>query len=125
MPRIQAAAVLLAGVVGCQPSVAPAPATQPFKVTVEQVLTVQELVGETVRVSGRCLGKDDPTVSQGYGLSLKPSWQIEDQGHTAWVVGPMPAGCNDSPAVITARVAQDTLPKLSRPMWVRQYLVVR
>jgi hypothetical protein len=124
---IQKAALLLAGVVGFQPVVSrgPAPAANPPAVTVRQVLTMQALVGETVVVTGRCLGKNAPTVAQGGAPFSGRVWQIEDNGAAAWVIGPMPAGCNAGSAVITARVVQDTLPKLSPPRTLRQYLVVR
>jgi hypothetical protein len=117
---------LLAGVVGLQPALSggPAPAATPPAVTVRQVLSMQALVGETVVVTGRCLGKDAPTVAQG-SRPFSGVWQIEDHGVAAWVAGPMPKECDAGTAMITARVAQDTLPRLSPPRTVRQYLVVR
>jgi hypothetical protein len=127
MPVIPKAALLLAGVVGFQPAVrgGPAPAANPPAVTVRQVLTTQALVGETVVVTGRCLGKNAPTVARGSRPFSGRVWQIEDNGVAAWVIGPMPEGCGGGTAMITARVAQDTLPRFSPPRTVRQYLVVR
>lgn len=117
---IQKAALLLAGVVGFQP-----PAATPPTVTVRQVLTMQALVGTTVAVTGRCLGKGAPTVAQGSRPFSGRIWQIEDNGVAAWVIGPMPEACDGGTAVITARVVQDTLPLFSPPRTLRQYLVVR
>jgi hypothetical protein len=99
-------------------------------VSVRQVLTTQALVGETVVVSGRCLGTAATRLAQGAQPRAGRAWQFEDNGVAVWVDGPMPAGCGRSaasaePAVITARVAQDTTPVLSRPRYVRQYLVTR
>lgn len=127
MQGIHKVAVLLAGVVACQPAMrsGPAPAATAPAVSVRQVLTTQTLVGQTVVVTGRCLGKADPTVAKGSRPFSGRVWQIEDNGVAAWVVGPMPEGCGAGAAAITARVAQDTLPKWSPPRTVRQYLVVR
>ena len=127
MPVIQKAALLLAGVVGIQPAAngGPAPAAAPPEVTVRQVLTTQALIGETVKVSGRCIPSDAPAVAKGSRpLSARP-WQIEDNGEAAWVVGPIPRACASGAVVITAQVAQDSLPRLSPTRMVRQYLVVR
>jgi hypothetical protein len=127
MPVIKKAALLFAGVVGFQPAASggPAPAATPPAVTVRQVLTTQALVGETVKVTGRCIAGDAPAVAKGSRpLSARP-WQIEDNGVAAWVVGPIPKGCADEKVVITAQVAQDSLPRLSPTRMVRQYLVVR
>ncbi len=124
---IQKTALLIAGVVGFQPAVSgtPAPAAAPPAVTVRQALTMQALVGETVVVKGRCLGKGAPTVAQGTSPYSGRVWQIEDNGVAAWVIGPMPESCAAGSAVITAKVAQDTLPLFSPARTVRQYLVVR
>jgi len=126
MLAIQKAALVLAGVVGFQPAVGggPAPAAAPAAVTVRQVLTTQALVGERVVVTGRCLGKNAATVAKGPRPLSGRVWQIEDNGLAAWVSGPMPQGCGEGTAMITARVAQDTLPRFSLPRSVRQYLVV-
>jgi len=86
---------------------------------------MQALVGETVVVTGHCLGKGAPTVAKGSRPFSGRVWQIEDDGVAAWVIGPMPEGCDGGTAVITARVVQDTLPRFSPPRTLRQYLVVR
>lgn len=127
MPMLQAAALLLAGVVGIQPAPGgdPARTAAPPAVTVRQALTMQALVGETVQVTGRCLGKGAPTVAKGAPPFSAGVWQIEDNGVAAWVSGPMPRECGTGSAAITARVAQDTLPRFSPPRMLRQYLVVR
>ncbi|MEO8140293.1 MAG: hypothetical protein ABI742_11640 [Gemmatimonadota bacterium] len=124
---IQKAAMLFAGVVGFQPAAAvgPAPAAAPPAVTVRQVLTTQALVGETVVVSGRCIATDTPTIAKGSRPLAARPWQIEDNGEAAWVIGPIPQDCASHAVVITARVAQDSLPRLSPTRMVRQYLVVR
>ncbi len=117
------AALLLAGAVACQPNVSGAPAPAPT--SVRQVLTMQALVGETVAVKGRCLGTDAPAVARGSRPMSGGVWQIEDQGAAAWVIGPMPESCSTGSGVVTAQIAQDTLPKWSPARTVRQYLVVR
>lgn len=126
MPVIQKAALLFAGVVGFQPAASggPAPAGTPPAVTVRQVLTTQALVGETVVVSGRCIAKDTPAIAKGSRPLAARPWQIEDNGVAAWVVGPIPTSCAGGAVVITAQVAQDSLPRLSPARTVRQYLVV-
>lgn len=126
MSGIQKAAWLVAaGVLGCQPAVngGPAPATRTQEVTVREVVTTPALVGATVMVTGRCLGKDSPSVALGTRPMAGEVWQIEENGVAAWVLGPMPADCSGGAAAITARVAQDTLPKLGPARWARQYLV--
>jgi hypothetical protein len=127
MAAIRKAALLLVGVAGCGPAVSggPAPAVAPPAVTVRQVLTTQALAGETVVVTGRCLGKDAPTLAKGARPLSARVWQIEDNGVAAWVVGPAPAGCDGGTTRIAAQVVQDTLPRWSAPRTVRQYLVVR
>ena len=126
MSGIQKAALLLVAAAGCHPAVSggPAPAAAAPATTVRQVLTMQALVGETVKVEGRCLGESGPTIAMGSRPQSGRVWQIEENGVAAWVIGPMPERCSDGTA-ITARVAQDTLPKFSPPRTVRQYLVVR
>lgn len=127
MPVFHKAALVFAGVVGFQPAASggPARATNPPAVTVGQVLTMRALVGETVVVTGRCLGPGAPTVAQGSRPFSGQVWQLEDAGVAAWVIGPIPEGCTGGTAVITARVAQDTLPLFSPPRTVRQYLVIK
>jgi hypothetical protein len=130
MREIHKAALLLVGVIGCHPGVGggPAPAVAAPAVTVRQVLTTQALVGETVVVSGRCLGDATPAVAKGSRPFSGSVWQFEDNGVAVWVAGPKPAGCGSgsAPAAqITARVAQDSLPLFSQPRTTRQYLVVR
>ena len=118
--------LLAAGVLGCQPAVnsGPAPATRAQQVTVREVVTTQALVGATVMVTGRCLGNKSPSLALGTRPMSGQVWQIEEDGVAAWVLGPMPESCAGGAAAITAKVAQDTLPKLSPARWARQYLVV-
>ncbi len=132
MRVIQKAAALLVGVAACHPPVSggPAPASSPPAVTVRQVLSTQALVGETVVVAGRCLGYAAPTVAKGARPLTGHDWQFEDNGLAVWVTGPMPRECGGTtPAAgtarITARVAQDTIPVLSPPRMLRQYLVTK
>ena len=128
MREIHKAALLLVGVIGCHPGVSggPAPAVAAPKVTVREVMTMQALVGETVVVSGRCIGDATPAVAKGSRPFSGSVWQFEDNGVAVWVAGPKPAGCGSgSAAQLTARVVQDSLPLFSRPRATRQYLVVR
>lgn len=127
MLAIQKTVLLLAGMAGFQPAASsgPAPATTPPAVTVRQVLTMQALVGETVVVTGRCLGKDAPAVAEGSRPYSGGMWQLEDNGVAAWVAGPMPKACDGTSTVITARVAQETLPRFGPARSVQRYLVVR
>jgi len=127
MAGLRKAAVLVVGLAGCRSAVSggPAPTPAPAVVTVRQVLTTQALAGEMVVVTGRCLGKDAPTLAKGSRPLSARVWQIEDNGVAAWVVGPAPAGCSGGTTKIAAQVAQDTLPRWSAPRTVRQYLVVR
>jgi len=126
MLAIQKAALLLAGAVTFQPAVSggAVPATNPPAVTVRQVLTMQALVGQTVVVTGHCLGRNAPAVAQG-SRPYSGVWQLEDNGVATWVSGPMPESCKEGSAAITARVIQDTLPKFSPARTVRQYLAVQ
>lgn len=121
------AALLLAGVIGAQPAAnaLPGPQTNPTKVTVGQVVSMRALAGATVVVSGRCLGKDAPYIAAGSRPVSGAVWQLEDNGVATWVVGEMPRDCASGQAVVTARVMQDLLPRLSRPRTLRQYLVVQ
>ncbi len=129
MREIPKAILLFAGVIGCHPAVSggPAPAVAAPKVTVREVLTMQALVGETVVVSGRCIGDATPAVAKGSRPFSGSVWQFEDNGVAVWVAGPKPAGCGSGSAAaqLTARVVQDSLPLFSRPRATRQYLVVR
>ncbi|MEO8138134.1 MAG: hypothetical protein ABI742_00750 [Gemmatimonadota bacterium] len=122
------AAALLAG---CHPggNGAPAPAGGPLKTTVHAVLTTPSLTGRMVEVNGRCLGYSAPTIAKGSPPLTRSDWQLEDQGEAIWVSGPLPAGCTSTtpasaPGLVTATVAQDTLPGLGgQSAAPRQYLV--
>ena len=120
------AALMIVGAVGVHSmaNTGPTPAA-PRPVTVRQVLTRPVLIGATVRVTGRCLGQDDPAVRPSTRPLSGEVWQIEDRGFAAWVIGPRPEACASGTASITAQVAQDTLPKLGPMRFVRQYLVLR
>jgi len=119
------AALLLLGVMGCQPAINSAPA--PAAVSVRQVITMQALVGEQVTVTGTCLANGSAPIA----LGAPPhggTWQIVQNGEAVWVSGPAPAGCSRDaavPATITAWVMQDSLPRLSPARFRRQYLVSR
>lgn len=126
-------ALLLAATMmaGCHPgnNTTPAPAGGPLRTTVHALLTTPALVGRTVEVNGRCLGYSAPTIARGAPPLTRSDWQLEDKGEAIWVSGPLPAGCTSTtpataPGLVTAIVAQDTLPGLggqSAMPW--QYLV--
>lgn len=126
MATIQKSALLFASALGFFPMAtrAPAPASNPPAVTVRQLVSMQALAGETVTVTGRCLDKDAPAVALG-SRPYSSSWQLEDNGVAAWVLGPMPTSCASGTGTITGRVVQETLPRLSNPRTLQQYLVVR
>jgi hypothetical protein len=85
---------------------------------------MQALVGETVVVTGHCLDRHAPAVAQG-SRPYSSVWQLEDNGNATWVLGPMPSSCATGTGTITGRVVQETLPRLSAPRTLQQYLVVR
>lgn len=125
MAVIGNAALLLMGIVAAQPTNA-TPGTATLRVTVRQVVSMQALAGQTVEVSGRCLGNTAPALAYGSRpMSGGGVWQLEQNGVATWVVGEMPSGCASGEVVITAQVAQDALPRLSRPRSLQQYLVVQ
>mgnify|MGYP006915219937 CR=1 FL=1 len=55
------------------------------------------------------------------------AWQLESGGVAIWVSGPKPSSCSadSEEQTLLAEVVQDSLPHLSRPRMVRQYLVAR
>lgn len=121
------AALLLAGIVGAQPSTAalPGPATNPTRVTVSQVLTMQALAGQTVVVSGRCLAPNTQAIASG-SRPVAGAWQLEENGVATWVVGKQPNECGSGETVaITAQVEQATLPRFGPARSLQQYLVAR
>ncbi len=116
---------------GCRPGnhTTPAPNGGPLRTTVHALLTTPSLVGRTVEVNGRCLGYSSPTIAKGAPPLTRSDWQLEDQGEAIWVSGPLPAGCTSTipataPGLVTATVAQDTLPGLGgQAALARQYLI--
>jgi hypothetical protein len=96
-------------------------------VTVRQVLTMRALAGETVVVTGRCVGESSSTGAISSQPKIDRAWQLESGGAAVWVSGPRPASCgaDASPETVTARVVQDSIPLLSPRRAVRQFLVVR
>jgi hypothetical protein len=132
MRSVCVSALLLVTAGSCQPKSQPTPApigSDPRKATVHEVLSDGRLTGLLVEVSGTCLGYSSPTIAKGPPPLTRSDWQLEDQGEAVWVSGPMPPGCSATepavaPSVITATVAQDTLPRLgARDGTVRRYLV--
>ncbi len=123
--------VAVAIIAGCHPASGgtPAPAGGPLRTTVHAVLTTPSLVGRLVEVNGRCLGYATPTLAKGAPPVTRSDWQLEDKGEAIWVSGPLPAGCTSTtpaaaPGLVTATVAQDTLPGLGgQPAAPRQYLI--
>jgi hypothetical protein len=118
-------------VAGCHPgsNAAPLPSGGPVRTTVHALLQSPALVGRTVEVNGRCLGYSSPTIARGAPPLTRSDWQLEDNGEAIWVSGPLPQGCTSTtpataPGLVTALVAQDTLPGLGgQAASPRQYLI--
>ncbi|MBK8003941.1 MAG: hypothetical protein IPK12_08335 [Gemmatimonadetes bacterium] len=129
------ALLMVLGAAACRPGAtvydALTPNGGPVTVTVHQVLTTPSLAGQSVSITGTCLGYAVPTVAKGPPPVTRSDWQLEEQGEAVWVTGPLPSGCgvttgSTSAATITAEVGQDTLPALGgQGGGVRQYLVRR
>lgn len=85
------------------------------------------LVGQRVRVVGRCI--TPPRVpALGLPRPVLVVWQLEADGVTVLVSGAPPAGCTSADGsntvAITALVAEDTLPAIGDlPASLRRYLV--
>lgn len=98
------------------------------KITIQQLLNSDSLIGEWVRVSGRCLGYT-AQVAVGPPPLTRSDWQLEDGEMAIYVSGSLPNGCSATEGssdriTVTAMVAQDTLPALgNRPAMPRRYLV--
>jgi len=96
-------------------------------VSVRDVVTSRALVGRRVRVMGRCL----PPASEHPLARLQNAldeWQLEADGIAIYVIGRSPRVCSagtDPAIVITAVVAEDTLPPIGDlPPAPRRYLVL-
>jgi hypothetical protein len=96
--------------------------------TVREVLDSGALVGQRVRVEGRCLGHRGK-LAQGTPPRTRSDWQLESDGAAIYVVGALPPRCSaieggEDTVTITAFVAEDTLQALGggagRP---RRYLM--
>jgi hypothetical protein len=94
-------------------------------VTLHDVVASQRLIGQRVRVVGRC--------SSQLGVPERPArdgkiWQLESDGVTVLVVGTLPNPCTakrESVLTITAVVAEDTLVAIGDlPGAPRRYLVL-
>lgn len=71
----------------------------------------QAYLGRHQNVRGTCLGWRGP--ASGPPPSTRSHWQIGDETHALWVVGPMPAGCTGASGGLTtirAYVTADTVP---------------
>lgn len=86
------------------------------------------MVGDTVRVRGRCVGYLWTGMMGSQPIS-RSDWQLEgDDKSRIWVTGPFPAGCTGStPApeasVYRMRIQEDTLPAMGDlPARPRRYL---
>jgi hypothetical protein len=94
-------------------------------VTLHDVVASPKLIGQRVRVVGRC--------SSQLGVPERPArggetWQFESDGVTVLVVGTLPNPCTakrESVLTITAVVAEDTLAAIGDlPGAPRRYLVL-
>ena len=98
------------------------------EIAIRHLLNSDSLVGEWVRVSGRCLGYA-AQVAVGPPPLTRSDWQLEDGETAIYVSGSLPNGCSatggsSNRITIRAMVAQDTLPALGdRPTMPRRYLV--
>jgi hypothetical protein len=126
------AAVLVAWLIGCGGSPAPdrgdAPAVREREWSLREVLSSRALVGNRVRVTGRCLAPIGP---QPLGQPPRPwnEWQLEADGVAMFVIGPMPGAClvpgERVILTIEALVAEDTLPAIGNlPGAPRRFLVL-
>lgn len=95
--------------------------------SLRDIVSTRALVGSRVQVSGRC---HPPAHLTRLGLPprARNAWQLEGDGVTVFVTGPLPRGCaSDRPAAvltITALVSEDTLPPIGDlPPAPRRYLV--
>jgi hypothetical protein len=96
--------------------------------TVREVLDSGALVGQRIRVAGRCLGYGGK-LAQGAPPRTRSDWQLESDGVAVYVVGALPPGCSategaQDTVTITATVVEDTLPALGGgPARPRRYLM--
>lgn len=108
------------------PAMAPVAAPSLATPSIRDVVTSRALVGQRVRVTGRCLR---PGSEHSLGEPPRPSheWQLEAEGVAVFVIGPQPRGCRGTdalPLTITALVAEDTLPAIGElPPAPRRFLV--
>lgn len=94
--------------------------------SIREVVGSRTLVGQRVRVTGRCLRPGTE-----HALDRPPrsshEWQLEAEGVAVFVIGPQPRGCrrgDAQPLTITALVAEDTLPAIGDlPPAPRRFLV--
>jgi hypothetical protein len=84
--------------------------------TVREVLDSSALVGQRIRVAGRCLGYGS-NLAEGTPPRTRSDWQLESDGAAIYVVGALPPRCSamegeggEDTVTITAIVAEDTLP---------------
>ena len=95
--------------------------------SLSEIVASSALVGRRVRLIGRCLTQQSPLeLGQPHGVMMV--WQLAADGVTVFVAGPPPAGCASRHApvtvMITALVAEDTLPAIGDlPAARRRYLV--
>ena len=110
------------------PTAQPSTDARPPLHTVREVLDSSALVGQRVRVAGRCLGYGGK-LAEGAPPRTPRDWQLESGGVAVYVVGVLPPGCSATEGgrdtvTITATVAQDTLPALGGgPGRPRRYLM--
>lgn len=96
--------------------------------SIATILASSALVGQRVRVTGRCLGYGKP-VAVGAPPRTRSDWQLEAEDVAIYVTGRLPAGCSPTggstqATTILALVAEDTLAaRAGRPATPRRYLV--
>lgn len=97
-------------------------------VKVQDLVDAPDLVGQAVRVRGRCLGYGSEHVP-GSPPRTRSDWALEDEGVAIYVTGPFPAGCSglvpgEDPIMINAVVAVDTLTAYSDGSRSLRYFLV-
>ena len=95
--------------------------------SLSEIVASSALVGRRVRLIGRCLTQQNP-FELGPPRGVVTIWQFAADGVMVFVAGPPPPGCASThtpvTVMITALVAEDTLPPIGDlPAARRRYLV--
>ncbi len=102
--------------------------SDPPLVKVSDLLSAPELVGKTVRVTGRCMGYGSEHVL-GAQPRTRSDWALEDDSAAVYVTGPYPPGCSgtqpgEGPVLVTGIVAVDTLTSYADGAKSPRYFIV-